>query len=67
MNVLLPLVDSAASVQHGRLRRSCPRPGDKWYLDEVFIRILGVRHSLWRAVGPDGVALDILVQPRRDA
>jgi putative transposase len=44
-----------------------PRPGDKWYLDEVFIRIQGVQHYLWRAVDQHGVVLDILVQPRRDA
>ena len=50
-----------------RLRRRRPRPGDKWYLDEVFIRIQGVQHYLWRAVDQDGVVLDILVQPRRDA
>src|ERR1700692_4610368 len=49
-----------------RLRRRRPRPGDKWYLDEVFIRIGGVRHYLWRAVDQDGVVLDILVQRRRD-
>jgi putative transposase len=30
-----------------RLRRRRPRPGDKWYLDEVFIRIQGVQHYLW--------------------
>jgi transposase-like protein len=36
-------------------------------LDEVFIRIQGVQHYLWRAVDQDGVVLDILVQPRRDA
>ena len=48
------------------LRRRRPRPGDKWYLDEVFIRIGGVQHYLWRAVDQDGVVLDILVQPRRD-
>src|ERR1700733_9317945 len=48
-------------------RRRRPRPGDKWHLDEVFIRILGVQHYLWRAVDQDGVVLDILVQPRRDA
>jgi putative transposase len=42
-------------------------PGDKWYLDEVFIRIQGVRHYPWRAVDQDGVVPDILVQPRRDA
>ena len=25
-----------------RLRHRRPRPGDKWYLDEVFVRIQGV-------------------------
>src|SRR5262245_30740589 len=33
-----------------RLRRRRPRPGDTWHLDEVFIRIQGVVHYLWRAV-----------------
>jgi putative transposase len=33
----------------------------------LFIRIEGVQHYLWRAVDQDGVVLDILVQPRRDA
>ena len=50
-----------------RLRRHRPRPGDKWHLDEVFIRIQGVQHYLWRAVDQNGVVLDILVQARRDA
>jgi putative transposase len=36
-------------------------------MDQVFIRIQGVQHYLWRAVDQDGVALDILVQARRDA
>jgi len=36
-------------------------------MDEVFIRIQGEQHYLWRAVGRDGVVLDILVQRRRDA
>src|ERR1700753_1666929 len=50
-----------------RLRRRRPRPGDKWHLDEVFIRIQGGQPYLWRAVDQDGVVLDILVQARRDA
>jgi putative transposase len=50
-----------------RLRRRRPRPEDKWHLDEVFIRIRGVQHYLWRAVDQNGIVLDILVQPRRDA
>jgi hypothetical protein len=50
-----------------KLRRRRPLPGDKWYLDEVFIRIQGELHYLWRAVDQDGIVLDILVQHRRDA
>jgi putative transposase len=49
------------------LRRRRPRPGDKWHLDEVFLRIGGKRHYLWRAVDQDGTVLDILVQSRRNA
>jgi putative transposase len=49
------------------LRRRRPRPGDKWHLDEVFIKIRGKIHYLWRAVDQDGNVLDILVTSRRDA
>jgi putative transposase len=48
------------------LRRRRPRPGDKWHLDEVFIRVQGELRYLWRAVDQNGVVLDILVQSRRD-
>ena len=48
------------------LKRRRPRPGDKWHLDEVFIRIGGKQHYLWRAVDQDGHVLDILVQSRRN-
>ncbi|MFE3412319.1 IS6 family transposase [Streptomyces mirabilis] len=50
----------------GALRRRWPRPGDKWYLDEVFIKINGELKYLWRAVDQDGNVLDILVQNRRN-
>ena len=49
------------------LKRCRPRPGDKWHLDEVFVRIRGKLHYLWRAVDQDGNVLDILVQSRRSA
>jgi putative transposase len=49
------------------LRRRRPQAGDKWHLDEVFVKINGERHYLWRAVDQDGKVLDILVQSRRDA
>jgi putative transposase len=49
------------------LRRRKPQAGDKWHLDEVFVKINGGRHYLWRAVDQDGTVLDILVQSQRDA
>jgi putative transposase len=54
-------------VYANRLRRRQARPGDKWHLAEVFIRINGTIHYLWRAVDQHGNVLDILVQPRRNA
>jgi len=48
------------------LRRRQGRLGDSWHLDEVFIRINGQQHYLWRAVDEDGDMIDILVQSRRD-
>ncbi|GAB3179962.1 IS6 family transposase [Streptomyces incanus] len=51
----------------GALRRRRPGPGDTWHLDEVFVRINGVRQYRWRAVDADGTVLDLLVQGRRDA
>ena len=49
-----------------RLRRRRPRPGDTLHFDEVFIRIGGLLHYLWRAVDQHGVVLDILAQEKRD-
>lgn len=43
-----------------------PRPGDRWHLDEVYLKINGRLHYLWRAVDQDGDVLDILVQTSRD-
>jgi putative transposase len=48
------------------LRRRRPRPGDKWHLDEVVLKIKGQLCYLWRAVDQNGVILDILVQARRN-
>jgi putative transposase len=49
-----------------RIRMRSPRPGDRWHLDEVFLKINGRLQYLWRAVDQDGEVLDILMQPRRD-
>ena len=50
-----------------QLRRRRPRPGDKWHLDEVFVKINGTLCYLWRAVDQHGNVLDVLVQSRRNA
>jgi transposase-like protein len=49
-----------------RLRRHRPRPSARWYLDEMVVRIAGVRMYLWRAVDHEGEILDMLVQRRRN-
>ena len=48
------------------LRQRRPRPGDRWHLDEMVVRIAGRRMYLWRAVDQEGEILDLLIQPRRD-
>jgi putative transposase len=48
------------------LKKRQGRLGDTWYLDEVFIKIHGELHYLWRAVDQDGDTIDILVQKPRN-
>src|SRR6202047_583322 len=48
------------------LRRSRPRPSNRWHLDEMVVRIAGKHMYLWRAVDHEGEVLDVLVQRRRD-
>ena len=48
------------------IRRNRPKVGDKWYLDEVVIKINGEIFYLWRAVDQHGDVLDIMVQKRRN-
>ena len=48
------------------LRHKFPRPDDQWHLDEMFLKINGRVHYLWRAVDQDGDVLGILVQSHRD-
>ena len=49
-----------------QLRRRRARPGDKWHLDEVVLKIKGKLCYLWRVVDQNEIILDILVQLRRD-
>lgn len=48
------------------IRRSLPKPKDKWHLDEAFITIGGKKFWLWWAIDADGDVLDIIVQTRRN-
>ena len=38
----------------------------RWHLDEVFVRINGETHYLWRAVDHEGEVLEVYVTKRRD-
>jgi len=38
----------------------------RWHLDEVFVRINGKTHFLWRAVGHEGEVLEVFATKRRD-
>ena len=49
-----------------RIRRRRLQPSGRWRLDEVFIRIGGKTHYLWRATDDEGEVLDVVVQSRRD-
>src|SRR4029453_9820376 len=60
-----PAVVPEVRTDHCR-RAASPRPGDKWLLDEVYLKINGRTHYLWRATDQEGVVLDILVKSRRN-
>ena len=49
-----------------RLKRKHRGYGDTFYIDEVFIKINGKQHYLWRAVDQDGEVVDVYFQAKRD-
>jgi putative transposase len=52
-----------------RKKRMHPNPNHsnwKWHLDEVFVKINGETHYLWRAVDHEGEVLEAYVTKRRD-
>ena len=48
-----------------RLRKKHRGFGDTFFVDEVFIKIRGKQHYLWRAVDQDGEVVDVLLQTRQ--
>ena len=49
-----------------RLKRRHGGFGDTFYIDEVFVKINGKQHYLWRAVDQDGEVVDVCLQVKRD-
>ena len=49
-----------------RLKRKHRGYGDTFFIDEVFVKINGKQHYLWRAVDQDGEIIDVFLQAKRD-
>ena len=55
----------AAEIRKRRVRRRFYSLW-RWHLDEVFVRINGKTHYLWRAVDHEGEVVEVFVTKRRD-
>jgi transposase-like protein len=53
------LADAARFARHS--------PGDRWFVDETYVKVNGVWRYVYRAVDQYGQVIDILVSARRDA
>ena len=49
-----------------RLKKKHQGYGDTFFIDEVFVKIDGKQHYLWRAVDQDGEIVDVFLQRRDD-
>ena len=48
-------------------KRPINKPSNwRWHIDEVFVKINGETHYLWRAVDHEGTVIDCFVSKRRD-
>lgn len=56
----------AAEIRRRRVKRMRSLHHWRCHLDEVFVKINGVTHYLWRAVEHEGKVLEALVTKRRD-
>jgi putative transposase len=56
----------AAGIRKRRARDCRCYSQWRWYLDEVFVRINGEMHYLWRAVDHEGEVLEAFAAKRRD-
>jgi putative transposase len=56
----------AADIRKNRISRMRAYSNWQWHLDEVFVKINGEQHYLWRAVNHEGEVLNCFVSKRRD-
>ena len=56
----------AAEIKKRRVQRHRSFSRWRWHLDEVFVRINGETHYLWRAVDHEGEVLEVFATKRRD-
>ena len=56
----------AAEIRRKRVDRMRSGTHWRWHLDEVFVKINGETHYLWRAVDHEGEVLESFVTKRRD-
>ena len=56
----------AAEIRRKRINRMRSYSNWQWHLDEVFVKINGETHYLWRAVDHEGEVLESFVTKRRD-
>ncbi len=56
----------AAEIRRKRVRKMRAYSNWQWHLDEVFVKINGETHYLWRAVDHEGEVLESYVTKRRD-
>jgi IS6 family transposase len=53
------LADAARPCRHA--------VGDRWYVDETYVRVAGQWRYVYRAIDQFGQVIDVFVSPRRDA
>ncbi len=56
----------AAEIRTRRIQQHRCYSQWRWHLDEVFVRINGETHYLWRAVDHEGEVLEVFATKRRD-
>ncbi len=56
----------AAGIRKRRIQQHRCHPQWRWHLDEVFVKINGETHYLWRAVDHEGEVLEVFATKRRD-